>query len=201
MKFGKLFAVALAFGAALTLTACLGGGPAEPTRYYTVGVENIGTAGNGNSQKTVQVRKFSIDPAYQRANIVYRESAYTFMFYDLDLWASRPDQMLLKAATKYVEQSKLFATANAAKAAKPDYEILCKIDAIEEVDEGSDRYGHLNITLTFRKTEGDAIVEKEYDERMAMEGSEPQHVAMAISKLYGKFMGDFLQNVAQNMGE
>lgn len=201
MNFKKVIAFVGILCAALSLTACIGGGPVEPTRYYMLDVENVDAVGAGNASKTVQIRKFTIDPAYQRANIVYRESAYTFMFYDLDLWASRPDQMLLKVATKYVEQSGLFVTSNGAKTSKPDYEILGKIDAIEEVDEGSDRYGHLNVTLTFRKTEGNSLFEKEYDERLAMEGAEPQFVAKAVSKLYGKFMEDFLRNVSQNMAE
>lgn len=187
-----LFAVCL-------LAGCLGGGSSEPTRYYVVDVESINASGAGDATKSVQIRKFSIDPAYQRSNIVYRESAYTFMFYDLDLWASRPDQMLQKVATKYIEQSGLFAKG--AKTAKPDFEILGNIDAIEEVDEGSSRYAHLDITLTFRKTEGAPLFEKEYDERIAMDGSEPEHVAKAISKLYGQFVDDFLKNVSQNMGE
>lgn len=197
VKFLGCIAVLLVSG---MLAGCLGGGSSEPTRYYVVDVEDIGSVGgSSNASKTVQIRKFSIDPAYQRSNIVYRESAYTFMFYDLDLWASRPDQMLLKTANKYVEQSGLFAKG--AKTAKPDYEIMGNIDAIEEIDEGSNRYAHLDITLSFRKTEDAPLFEKEYDERLAMDGSEPQHVAMAISKLYGKFMEDFLKNVSQNMGE
>lgn len=202
MKFAKFYKflglVAAIFVAGL-LTGCLGGGSSEPTRYYVVDVEDISASGAGNATKSVQIRKFTIDPAYQRSNIVYRESAYTFMFYDLDLWASRPDQMLLKTATKYIEQSGLFAKGG--KTAKPDYEIAGNIDAIEEIDEGSNRFAHLDMTLTFRKTEGETLFEKEYDERMSMEGSEPQHVAMAISKLYGKFMDDFLKNVSQNIGE
>jgi len=204
MKFVKSYTAKVLSGLALLLvtgmlTACIGGGTSEPTRYYVVDVENISAAGNGSAAKTVQIRKFTIDPAYQRSNIVYRESNYTFMFYDLDLWASRPDQMLLKAGTKYIEQSGLFAKGS--KAAKPDYEILGNIDAIEEVDEGSSRYGHLDVTLTFRKTEGATLFEKEYDEKLAMDGSEPEHVAKAVSRLYGRFMEDFLKNVSQNMGE
>lgn len=195
----KFLSVALLFLVLGLLSACIGGGTSEPTRYYMMDVENIGNAGNSASAKTAQIRKFTIDPAYQRSNIVYRESAYTFMFYDLDLWASRPDQMLLKVATKYIDQRGLFAKG--AKTAKPDFEILGHIDAIEEIDEGSNRYAHLDMTLTFRKTEGVALFEKEYDERMAMEGSEPEHVAKAMSKLYGQIVEDFLKNVSQNMGE
>lgn len=199
MKFVKVLTAVLVSLVAGMMTACIGGGSSEPTRYYMVDVENIGTVGAGNASKTVQVRKFTIDPAYQRSNIVYRESAYTFMFYDLDLWASRPDQMLNKTAVKYIDQSGLFAKGS--KTAKPDYEILGNIDAIEEVDEGSSRYAHLDMTLTFRKTEGAPLFEKEDNERLTMDGSEPQHVAQSISKLYGQFMEDFLKNVSQNMGE
>ena len=70
---------------ALSLTACLGGGSSEPTRYYTIAVENINhPSSEAFAGKSLQVRKFTIDQAYQRTNIVYRESAYDFMFYDLD---------------------------------------------------------------------------------------------------------------------
>ena len=85
---------------ALSLTACLGGGSSEPTRYYTIAVENIQSpAAGAYADKRLQVRKFTIEPAYQRTNIVYRESAYDFMFYDLDLWASRPEHMLAQVAS------------------------------------------------------------------------------------------------------
>ena len=53
--------------AAMTLTACFGGGTSEPTRYYTLAVENIDMPSAGNASGRLQVRKFTIDQAYQRS--------------------------------------------------------------------------------------------------------------------------------------
>ena len=179
---------------ALTLTACLGGGSSEPTKYYTIAVENIQKPSTDSfKDKRLQVRKFTIEPAYQRANIVYRESAYDFMFYDLDLWASRPEHMLMQVASEYLSQSGTFKNVETKPTGKPDYELLGNIIAIEEVDEGSSQYARLAIQLTFRKTESDeALWEHTFDEKMSMGDREPRTTAETISKLYGKIIEQFL---------
>jgi ABC-type uncharacterized transport system auxiliary subunit len=183
---------------ALSLTACLGGGSSEPTRYYTVAVENISMPSAGAfADKRLQVRKFSIEPAYQRTNIVYRESAYDFMFYDLDLWASRPEHMLAQVASEYITKSGLFKSVETKPTGKPDFEFMGNIIAIEEVDEGSSQYARLAVQLTFRKTESDqAIWEKSFDEKLSMDNREPRTTAETISKLFGKFMAEALQEIA-----
>ena len=182
---------------ALTLTACLGGGSSEPTKYYTIAVENIQKPSTDSfKDKRLQVRKFTIEPAYQRANIVYRESAYDFMFYDLDLWASRPEHMLMQVASEYLSQSGTFKNVETKPTGKPDYELLGNIIAIEEVDEGSSQYARLAIQLTFRKTESDeALWEHTFDEKMSMGDREPRTTAETISKLYGKIIEQFLKNL------
>ena len=183
---------------ALSLTACLGGGSSEPTRYYTIAVENIQSPAAGvYADKHLQVRKFTIEPAYQRTNIVYRESAYDFMFYDLDLWASRPEHMLAQVASEYVAKSGLFKTVETKPTGKPDFELLGNIVAIEEVDEGSSQYARLAVQMTFRKTESEqALWEKSFDEKMSMDNREPRTTAETISKLFGKFMQEALQEIS-----
>lgn len=183
---------------ALSLTACLGGGSSEPTRYYTIAVENIQSpAAGAYADKRLQVRKFTIEPAYQRTNIVYRESAYDFMFYDLDLWASRPEHMMAQVAGEYIAKSGLFKTVETKPTGKPDFELLGNIVAIEEIDEGSNQYARLAVQLTFRKTESDqAIWEKNFDEKMSMNDREPRTTAETISKLFGKFMEEALQGIS-----
>lgn len=196
-KYSRILAI-LALLAAFALTACIGGsGPSEPTRYYTLALEDINMpSASGENAPRVQIRKFTVEAAYQRANIVYRESAYDFMFYDLDLWASRPEVMLTQLVTAYVDKSGLFKPAEAKPTVKPDYEILGNVNAIEEVDEGSNRYARLALTLTFRKTEAETLWEGRFDEKVAMNGSEPRHVAEAASKLLAKYMEDALSNIA-----
>ena len=120
-KANRLLAVA-ALLSAFTLTGCLGGST-EPSRYYTVSAESISVAG-ATSDTRVHVKKFTIDPAYQRTNIVYRESPYDFMFYDLDLWATRPEQMLTQVAGEYLIKSNMFKSVDLKPMGKPDFELL-----------------------------------------------------------------------------
>lgn len=194
-KANRLLAVA-ALLSAFTLTGCLGGST-EPSRYYTVSAESISVAG-ATSDARVHVKKFTIDPAYQRTNIVYRESPYDFMFYDLDLWATRPEQMLTQVAGEYLVKSNMFKSVDLKPMGKPDFELLGNVDAIEEIDEGNSQEAHLAVQLTFRKVGEDApLWEKRYDERQSMNKRDAHSAAEALSKLYAKFMQDALENIAR----
>ena len=194
MKANRLLAVA-ALLSAFALTGCLGGST-EPSRYYTISAESISTSG-ATSEARIHVKKFTIDPAYQRSNIVYRESPYDFMFYDLDLWATRPEQMLTQVTGEYLIKSNLFKSVDLKPMGKPEFELLGNVDAIEEIDEGSSQYAHLAVQLTFRKVGEDApLWEKRYDERESMSKRDAHSAAEAISKLYAKYMQDALASIA-----
>ena len=194
-KANRLLAVA-ALLSVFTLTGCLGGST-EPSRYYTVSAESISVAG-ATSDARVHVKKFTIDPAYQRTNIVYRESPYDFMFYDLDLWATRPEQMLTQVAGEYLVKSNMFKSVDLKPMGKPDFELLGNVDAIEEIDEGNSQEAHLAVQLTFRKVGEDApLWEKRYDERQSMSKRDAHSAAEALSKLYAKYMQDALENIAR----
>ena len=193
-KANRFLAVA-ALLSVFTLTGCVGGST-EPSRYYTVSAESISVAG-ATSDARVHVKKFTIDPAYQRTNIVYRESPYDFMFYDLDLWATRPEQMLTQVAGEYLIKSNMFKSVDLKPMGKPDFELLGNVDAIEEIDEGSSQEAHLAVQLTFRKVGEDApLWEKRYDERQSMNKRDAHSAAEALSKLYAKYMQDALSNIA-----
>ena len=184
--------------AAMTLTACFGGSTSEPTRYYTLAVENIDMPNAGEASGRLQVRKFTIEPAYQRANIVYRESAYDFMFYDLDLWASRPDHMVTQVVAEYAVKSGLFESVEIKGNSKPAFEISGNISAIEEVDEGSSQYARLAIEISFRKVDSGApLFEKRYEGKEPMDKREPRFMAEATSKLLAKFMEDALAGISE----
>ena len=187
--FKTLFLLVLPF----SFFACIGGGTIEPSRYYTISTEPISVSKKTNTKESVFVKKFTIASAYKRNNIVYRESAYSFMFYDLDLWASRPEDMITKTVKEYLKQSEVFTVFSKNATTKPTFEIFGNIDAIEEIDEGSSRYARLSLQLTLQKTTGEIITEKDFDEKLALNGNTPEHVAEGISKLLAKYMETFLQ--------
>ena len=191
---------ALLFSLTLTLAGCFGGSSVEPTRYYTLAVETISApkANSELSSKKVTVKKFAIDPAYQRANIVYRESAYDFMFYDLDLWASRPEHMVTRVVTEYMERSGLFQSVVSTNGAAPEYELSGHIGALEEIDDGSSQSAHLTLGLTFKNVQTNAILwEGKCDKTKSTSSREPRVTAEALSKLLAECMDNALQNIAQ----
>ena len=196
MKASRLFAVAALLSVSM-LTGCVGGST-EPFRYFTVSAESISTVAGAASDARVHVKKFTIDPSYQRSNIVYRESPYDFSFYSLDLWATRPEQMLTQVAGEYLVKSNMFKSVDLKPMGKPDFELLGNVDAIEEIDEGSSQDAHLAMQLTFRKVGEDTpLWEKRYDERQGMSKRDAHSAAEALSKLYAKFMQDALENIAR----
>ena len=185
---------------ALSLTACLGGGSSEPTRYYTIAVENINHPSSETfAGKNLLVRKFTIDQAYQRTNIVYRESAYDFMFYDLDLWASRPEHMITRVVSEYVEKSGMFQSVVSGNGVMPEYELSGHINAIEEVDEGSSQAAHLALGFTFKNVKSNTMLwEGKCDKNRSTDSREPRVTAEAISKLLAECMADALQSIAKS---
>lgn len=186
---------------ALSLTACLGGGSSEPTKYYTIAVEKISTpVTDSYKDKRLQVRKFTIEPAYQRVNIVYRESAYDFMFYDLDLWASRPEHMIAQITGEYMTKSGLFKSVETKASGKPDYELMGHITAIEEIDEENAQYAHLALQLTLKAPDSDTpIWQASYDERKSMDDREPRTTAESLSRLLASIMENFLSEIASKL--
>jgi ABC-type uncharacterized transport system auxiliary subunit len=184
---------------ALSLTACLGGGSSEPTRYYTIAVENIQAPSSETfAGKSLLVRKFTIDQAYQRTNIVYRESAYDFMFYDLDLWASRPEHMITRVVSEYVEKSGMFQSVVSGNGSMPEYELSGHVNAIEEMDEGSSQSAHLALGFTFKNVKSNAMLwEGKCDKNRSTDSREPRVTAEAISKLLAECMEDALQSIAK----
>lgn len=185
---------------ALSLTACLGGGSSEPTRYYTIAVENINhPSSEAFAGKNLLVRKFTIDQAYQRTNIVYRESAYDFMFYDLDLWASRPEHMITRVVSEYVEKSGMFQSVVSGNGVMPEYELSGHINAIEEVDEGNSQAAHLALGFTFKNVKSNTMLwEGKCDKNRSTDSREPRVTAEAISKLLAECMADALQSIAKS---
>ncbi len=193
-KANRFLAVA-ALLSVFALTGCAGGS-SEPSRYYTISAESISASG-ASSDARLHVRKFTIDPSYQRSNIVYRESPYDFMFYSRDLWATRPEQMLTQVTGEYLVKSNIFKSVDLKPMGKPDFELLGNVDAIEEIDEGDSQYAHLAVQLTFRKVGEDApLWEKRYDDRESMSKRDAHSAAEALSKLYAKFMQDALASIA-----
>lgn len=186
----------IAGSAALLLSGCFGGSD-KVVRYYTLPIPEVKNAtADPVFPYTLMVTHASVDPAYRRNNIVYRETPYDFMFYTYSVWAARPEFLIEQAATSTVKSSALFKVLDSDAAAKPELEFMIHVNAVEEVDHGKDREARLAMTLTLRKTESnDFIWRKSYDESKSYNGEDMRYFAESISALLQGFMVDAMDGV------
>lgn len=196
MKFKKLFIACAIAAIAVSLTGCFGS--QKPMRYYTV----VLPAGKAVADKPVParilVKKASIDPAYRRNNIVYRESAYDFMFYNYSSWATRPEYLMEQAVSLRLEQSGLFQFVESVPTAKPDYELSMHVIAVEEIDGDNGREAHLAMNMSFKKTDSDGdLWSRRFDSKKSYDGDDMREFATAISKLLEQYTETALQEIQQ----
>ncbi len=181
-KFLKFSSLALL---ALLTFACSSSGVL--TRYYTLAADSKIQASKTYPHKVV-VKKFTVDPAYNSSNIVYRESPYDFMSYNHDLWATAPDHQITNILTEDLKQSGLFEKVEQRASEMPDYEITGHLISIEEVDEGSNRYARVAVEVSFRDVKKDSTLWMQtFDEKEALAGNEVREIAKSASKLVNRY--------------
>jgi ABC-type uncharacterized transport system auxiliary subunit len=121
------------------------------------------------------------------------------MFYDLDLWASRPEHMITRVVSEYVEKSGMFQSVVSGNGVMPEYELSGHVNAIEEVDESSSQSAHLALGFTFKNVKSNTMLwEGKCDKNRSTDSREPRVTAEAISKLLAECMADALQSIAKS---
>lgn len=196
MKFKKLIAACAVVAAAFMMSGCFGS--QKPMRYYTVVLPPISAMADKPAPARLFVKKATIDPAYRRNNIVYRESAYDFMFYNYSSWATRPEYLIEQAVTLRMEQAGLFQFVETNPTAKPDYELSMHVISIEEIDTDKGREAHLAMNISFRKPESEGdLWSKRFDVKKPYDGEDMREFATAISKLLETFTNEAVQEIQQ----
>lgn len=190
----------MACAVAMFLTGCFGG-PDREVKYYMLPVPEVKKAtADPVFPYTLMVTHASVDPAYRRNNIVYRESPYDFMFYTYSVWAARPEFLVEQSVTSMMKSSALFGVLDVDVAVKPDLEFMTHVNAVEEVDRGNDRFARLAVTFTLRKTETEGFIwRKAYDESRSYKGDDMRNFAEAVYELLKAFADDAIDDIRRVM--
>lgn len=196
----RFFGVSAILGVALVASALLAGcfgGSDQVVRYYTISLPAVkADSANAMFPYRVLVKRATIDPAYRRSNIVYRESAYDFMFYNYSVWAARPEYLVEQSFVSYLKQKNVFAVVETEASAQPDYEISINVNAVEEIDEENARKAHLAVTINLKKMNSDGFVwSKEYDNAKPYEGEDVRTFAQTISEILNDFVADAVAQI------
>jgi uncharacterized lipoprotein YmbA len=135
---------------------------------------------------TIRLRDFAIEEAYNRPQIVYRQSAFELQYDYYRSWAVKPDRMISDLVYKHLLTAGLVSNVirRFDEGPKPEYELSGMIEALDEYDSQELWFAHiaLRISLT-RVADGTALYTKRFDLRKRVFEHKPENVIRELSSL------------------
>lgn len=135
---------------------------------------------------TIRLREFDIEEAYNRPQIIYRQSPFELQYYIYRVWAVKPTRMLSDLAYKHLLTSRLVSSVirRFDEGPKPDYELSGIIEAIEEYDSEELWFAHLAINMNLtRISDGSLVYTRRFDLRKRVFQHKPEFVIRELSAL------------------
>ncbi|OGS37652.1 MAG: hypothetical protein A2293_17210 [Elusimicrobia bacterium RIFOXYB2_FULL_49_7] len=135
---------------------------------------------------TLRLKEFSIEDAYARPQIVYRQSPYELQFYFYQVWAVKPAQMINDLVFKHLAAMNLIRAVvrRYDGGAKPDFELSGAIEAIDEYDSEEVWFAHMALRFRLtRLTDGRVIYTRRFDNRKRVFQNNPQNVVKEMSAI------------------
>jgi ABC-type uncharacterized transport system auxiliary subunit len=147
---------------------------------------------------TVRVADFSIEQAYNRPEIVYRQSPFQLQYYYYRVWAVKPDRMVTDLVYKHLIMSGLVANVirRYDEAPRPDYDLTGNLEAIEEYDSGELWFAHLALTINLvRMADGSSVYTRRFDLRKRVYQHTPEYVIREMSSLMEYIMTQVIHDL------
>jgi ABC-type uncharacterized transport system auxiliary subunit len=147
---------------------------------------------------TIRVADFGIEQAYNRPEIVYRQSPFQLQYYYYRVWAVKPDRMATDLIYHHVLMSGLVANVirRYDQSPKPDYDLDGNIEAVEEYDSGELWFAHLALTINLTKiSDGTSIYTRRFDLRKRVYQHTPEYVIRELSSLMEYIMTQVIHDL------
>lgn len=180
--FASLCALALISSCSLLFS---NGNQSKNVRYYVL---------NSVSQKTgfktplnckVRIRDFTIAEIYKQSEIVYRKSRNEMNYYNLELWAAKPEYLVADMMLRNYRAANLFQSITRSVVSEEvEYYLDGEISAIEELDSADQRYAHFAIILQlYHSNTNEEVWKRSWDVREIVESETPSAVVAGISHI------------------
>jgi len=135
---------------------------------------------------TIRLKEFDIEDAYNRSQIVYRQSPFELRYYFYKLWAVKPNKMITDLVQKHLEGVGFVShiIRRYDEGLKADYELTGNIEALEEYDSDQLWYAHLAIRMTLtRLSDGRVMYSRRFDNRKRVYQYSPDNVVREMSAI------------------
>jgi uncharacterized lipoprotein YmbA len=134
----------------------------------------------------VRLRDFNIEEAYDRPQIVYRQSPFQLQYDYYRAWAVKPSRMISDLVYKHLLTADLVSgvVRRFDEGPKPDFELSGMIEALDEYDSKELWFAHIALRMTFsRISDGSVLFEKRFDLRKRVYEHKPENVIRELSSL------------------
>lgn len=141
---------------------------------------------------TVRLRRFESSVAFDRQELVYRQSPYEISYDWYRLWAAKPRQMIGALVRAHLRDTNLFrAVVERLTSILPKYELGCEVLAIEELDASKDAwFAHLSLRCVLVDFDtGAQVWSHHFDAKQRVYQRSPQFVVRALSQIMEREMG------------
>jgi ABC-type uncharacterized transport system auxiliary subunit len=178
-----LFAV----GGLLACIACCGTIPVK--QYYVLNYVPTPLAGRLLASPypfSLRLKDLNIEDAYNRSQIVYRQSPFELRYYFYKIWAVKPNRMITDLIQKHLTSINLISHVirRFDEGFKPDYELSGNIEALEEYDSDQLWFAHLAIRFSLtRLSDGRVLYSRQFDNRKRVYQYSPDNVVREMSAI------------------
>jgi ABC-type uncharacterized transport system auxiliary subunit len=174
-------------------SSLFGGGKLPTRNYYIITytpTPKIPVTSKRPYPYTLQIGRFVVQRIYNRQNITYRFSPNQIQYYDLQMWAVRPDNMISDIVLKDFQVSMLTNRVGFDFLdTKPDFRLDGNVEAIEKYDAVDLFYAHLAMTMKLINVkDGSQVWTYSFDERKRVYGKEMVHTVTALSSIVQSHM-------------
>jgi len=148
----------------------------------------------------IRLKDLSIEEAYARPQIVYRQNAYQLQFYFYQVWAVKPARMINDLIFKHLVAVDIARgiVRRYDGGEKPDFELSGTIEAIDEYDSDQVWFAHMALRFQLTRTsDGQTVYSRRFDKRKRVFKNDPQSVVKEMSSIMEFIMNQVVGDLDQ----
>jgi ABC-type uncharacterized transport system auxiliary subunit len=152
----------------------------------------------------LRLKEFDIEEAYNRPQIVYRQSPFELRYYVYRNWAVKPSRMITDLVYKHLLSANMISSVirRYDEGVKPDYELSGMIEALEEYDSDELWFAHIALRINLIHTsEGRIVYNKRFDLRKKVLEHDPELVIREMSALVEYAVTQAVQDLDTKLAE
>ena len=147
---------------------------------------------------TIRLRDFGIEEAYNRPQIVYRQSPFQLQYYYYRVWAVKPSRMITDLVYKHLQSSGLVSSVirRFDEGPRPEFELSGMIEALDEYDSDELWFAHIAMRINLQRvSDGSSVYTRRFDLRKRVYEHKPENVIREMSSLMEFIMAQVVRDL------